>query len=528
LRRGDILGLYFNSSNRGFKQSVNSQIYVDKTGLIEYTNHVLDTEQKFICISRPRRFGKSMAAKMLNAYYCCSCDSKDVFDRLKISSAQGYQEHLNKYNTIFINIQDFLSVGKDVKGLLDLLQKRVIADIKKEFPNMVFADGDELAFIMASVFDETNNPFIIIIDEWDCVFREYAEDTDGQRLYLDFLRNLLKDKDYISLAYMTGILPIKKYGTHSALNMFDEFSMIEPGKLAEFVGFTEDEVKSLCSEYGMSFDDTKEWYDGYSFRCERSVYSPKSVVSAMLNRHFDNYWTQTETYEALKVYINMNFEGLKDCITNLLSGGSYKIDPYTFTNDMTTIHNIDNVLTLLVHLGYLAYNSEIQEVYIPNTEIEKQFISTINMLDWKEVTAALQNSVKLLDETIDMNADYVADAIDSIHRENTSILKYNDENSLACVISLAYYSAKAYYNIYRELPAGNGFADIAFIPKKHIDKPAIIVELKYGKSAEEAINQIKHRQYAGALADYKGNVLLVGINYDKETKKHSCIIEKDC
>ncbi len=520
------MGLYFNSGNIGFKQSVSSQIYVDKTNLIKHTNHVINTEQKFICISRPRRFGKSMAAKMLNAYYCCSCDSKNIFDKLKISSDENYTKFLNKYNTIFINVQDFLSVGKSVENLLNLLQKRIIADIKKDFSNINISDEDDLAFIMASIFAETHNPFIIIIDEWDCIFREYSSDINGQKLYLDFLRNLLKDKDYISLAYMTGILPIKKYGTHSALNMFDEYSMIEPGRYAEFVGFTENEVKALCEKYNMSFEAAKDWYDGYSFRCEKSIYSPKSVISAMLNNHFDNYWTQTETYEALRVYINMNFEGLKDCITNLIAGGSHKIDPYTFTNDMTTIQNIDNVLTLLVHLGYLAYNSENKEVYIPNTEIEKQFISTINMLDWTNVISALQNSMNLLNETINMNSDYVAETISHIHQENTSILKYNDENSLACVISLAYYSAKAYYNIYRELPSGKGFADVVFIPKKQVNKPPMIIELKYDKSSNSAIEQIKDKQYFSSLEEYKGNILLIGINYDTRSKKYSCEIEK--
>ena len=303
-------------------------------------------------------------------------------------------------------------------------------------------------------------------------FREYKEDKEAQEIYLDFLRDMLKDKPCIHLAYMTGILPIKKYGTHSALNMFDEFSMIDPGPMAEYVGFTEEEVDALCQEYGMSFEETKAWYNGYGLWTHSregdqfySMYSPKSVVEAMLRHKFGTYWNQTETYEALKVYIQMNMDGLKDSVVEMLAGGSVRINTGTFSNDMTTFATKDDVLTLLVHLGYLTYDSLKEEVSIPNKEVSKEYVNAISTMDWKEVITSVEASRKLLNSLWDMDEETVAEGIDKAHRE-ISILQYNDENSLSCTINLAFYFAREYYTIVRELPTGKGFADICFIPRK--------------------------------------------------------------
>lgn len=327
---------------------------------------------------------------------------------------------------------------------------------------------------------------------------------------------------------MTGILPIKKYGTHSALNMFDEFSMTNPKQLAEFVGFTESEVKELCYRYRMDFGETKRWYDGYCFENADHIYSPRSVVSAMLSRSYDNYWNQTETFEALREYIAMNYDGLKDTVIELLAGRCQKIDISSFSNDMATFSSADDVLTLLIHLGYLGYDFTAQEVFIPNSEIASVFVTAIKNVGWQEVINAVKKSESLLKNTWDKNAEAVARGIEEAHFE-TSILKYNDENSLACVISLAFYSARAYYTEIRELPTGQGFADIVYLPRKnHQDKPAMIVELKWNKSAEGAIEQIKKQKYGKALEEYKGNMLLVGINYSKATKEHQCVIEDFC
>lgn len=520
------MGIYLNPKKSAFQKALNSQIYVDKSELIAYTNKVLDSEQQYVCVSRPRRFGKSMAANMLAAYYGRGADSKEEFKKLKIGEDDSFSVHLNQYNVIFLNMQDFLSENHDVGSMRHSIEKNILWDLLEAYPDIRYYDSENLIRTLSDIYNAVDIPFIFIIDEWDCIFREKKTDKEAQKIYLDFLRNLLKDKQYVALAYMTGILPIKKYGTHSALNMFDEFSMTNPKQLAEFVGFTESEVKELCCQYGMDFEETKRWYDGYRFENLEHVYSPRSVVSAMLSRSFDSYWNQTETFEALRDYIALNYAGLKDTVIELLAGASKKINTSKFTNDMTTFKSADDVLTLLIHLGYLGYDYTAQEVFIPNSEVASEFYNAVEDTGWETVVRALQQSDRLLKNAWNKNAEAVAKGIEEAHFE-TSILKYNDENSLACVISLAFYSARAYYTEIRELPSGQGFADIVYLPrKKHQDKPAMIVELKWDKSAEGAIEQVKTKKYVKVLEDYKGNLLLIGVNYSKDSKEHQCIIEE--
>lgn len=519
------MGIYLNPNGVDFQEALNSEIYVDKSGLIEYTNIVLRTKQKYICVSRPRRFGKLMAAEMLTAYYSRGCDSREMFSKLKIAKTEAFDKHLNKYNVIHINMVNFLSESHNMKEMIEFIEEDLIDELKNEYPDVCYPKRQNLIKVIAAIFAQTNIPFIFIIDEWDCVIRVHKNDSDSQAKHLDFLRNLLKDQSYVSLAYMTGILPIKKYGEHSALNMFTEVSMTDPREYAEFTGFTESEVKQLCDEYKMPFDETKRWYDGYNLM-DVSIYNPRSVVMSMTGGYFNNYWTSTETYEALKVYIEMNFDGLKDKVTQLIAGEKIKINTGKFQNDMTTLRSADDIFTLLVHLGYLTFDFYTNQVWIPNSEVAQEFINSIEDGGWEEVMQAIKVSDELLKATLNCDEEKVAELIDKAHGDNTSILKYNDENSLSCVISLAYYSARKTYTIERELPAGKGFADLVFRPRKNNSNPAIIVELKYDKSAEGALEQIKNKKYADCLKDYSGEILLVGINYDKESKKHSCKIEK--
>lgn len=526
------MGSYLNPGNKGFRESLNSEIYVDKTGLIEKTNEVLDTRQKFLCVSRPRRFGKSMAADMLAAYYDREEDSSALFDSLKISKADSYEKHRNQYDVIKVNMQEFLSMTHSMEEMLSMLQKYLIFDLIDHFENIRFRDEKNLIQVMKDIFSKTKRSFVILIDEWDCLFREYQQDQNAQKKYLDFLRAWLKDQDYVALAYMTGILPVKKYGSHSALNMFTEYSMTDPGDLAEYFGFTEQEVSALCEKYGMSFEEAKTWYDGYQLIAHRqtgdeyySMYSPKSVVEAMLRHKFGAYWNQTETYEALKVYIQMDMDGLKDSVVQMLAGESVPINIGTFSNDMTTFAAKDDVLTLLVHLGYLTYNSTAETVSIPNKEVSQEYVNAISTMNWYGVADSVESSRKLLEALWAMDADVVAAGIEKAHEE-ISILQYNDENFLSCTINLAFYFAREYYTMIRELPAGKGFADICMVPRKrYLDKPAIVIELKWDKSAVGAIAQIKEKRYGNALKDYQGNLLLVGINYNKTTKKQECVIE---
>ena len=315
--------------------------------------------------------------------------------------------------------------------------------------------------------------------------------------------------------------------------MFSEYSMINPREMAKYFGFTEAEVKNLCERYDRSFEETRAWYDGYEVLtvenntqqvCE--LYSPKSVVEAMKSGIFDNYWNQTETYEALKVYVQLNFDGLKDAVVKMLAGERIPINTGTFSNDMTTFQCRDDVLTLLVHLGYLGYHWPDKTVFIPNKEIAQEYINAISMMDWHEVIDSINASKKLLEALWNGEEAAVADGIDHAHSE-ISILQYNDENSLSCTIHLAFYFAREYYTIIRELPTGKGFADICFLPRKlYADKPAVIIELKWDRDVHGAIAQIRERRYPAALKDYHGNLILAGISYDKKTKRHSCLIEK--
>ena len=520
------MGIYLNPTNDKFFKAVNSEIYIDKTDLIRYTNKVLNTTQQNLCVSRPRRFGKSMAADMLSAYYSRGCDSRTMFEQLSIGQDKAFSKYLNQYDTIFLNIQEFLSRSQTVHDLIQRIKQLVIRDLKIQYPDIQYYDETDLAESMQDVYQITHCPFVVIIDEWDCIFREFKEDKEAQEQYLDFLRDLLKDKGYIHLAYMTGILPIKKYGTHSALNMFSEFSMTNPRQLAEFVGFTEKEVEGLCQHYSMNVTEMKEWYDGYRFTLTHSIYSPKSVIEAVTSGICDNYWNQTETFEALRMYIDLNYEGLKDCVLSMIAGENIFVNTGSFSNDMTTFHNADDVLTLLIHLGYLGYNLEQKCVFIPNNEVRNEFVNAVSVSKWGEISNALQNSSDTLNAIWQNRPDRVALGIEQAHFE-TSHIQYNDENALSYTISLALYAARNFYTVYRELPAGKGFADMVFLPRhKFPDKPALVVELKWDKSAEGAITQIKEKKYCRSLSEYHGKVLMVGINYDKKTKEHQCMIEE--
>lgn len=541
------MGIYLNPEFYEFEETISSDIYIDKTLLIEELNKFIGTKQKYICVSRPRRFGKTMAMEMLSAYYSYGLNSKALFEGFKISrNKDTFYKHINSYDVIKLNIIEFMSVAKgDVEKLLKELSQNIIDEIMETYPEAKYKDKTNIMRVMRDAFIFTKRKFVILIDEWDCLFREYENDVTGHKEYLDFLRNWLKDQPFVGLAYMTGILPIKKYGVHSALNMFDEYSMNNPGVLAQFFGFTETEVNDLCDSYNLDFQQCKEWYDGYVLKsvCWNSdskvyereryeIYNPLSVAKSVKNGEFKNYWNKTETYEALKRYILLNMDGLREIIIGLIAGDRIKIDISSFSNDMTTFSCVDDVITLLIHLGYLGYDDDTKEVFVPNNEIRSEFAVSIKGDEsWKIISEAIKKSDELLEATLQMNGEAVAAAIEKAHFE-TSILQYNDENALSYVISLAYYSARRKYCIFREMPLGKGFADMVFLPlPKFSDLPAMIVELKWDHDTTTALDQIRNNKYCDALKEYSGDVLLVGINYEKKAngkniKRHQCKIER--
>ena len=334
---------------------------------------------------------------------------------------------------------------------------------------------------------------------------------------------------YIALAYLTGILPIKKLKTQSALNNFEEFTMLDAGRMAPYVGFTEEEVHGLCEQYGCSYEQVKSWYDGYLLE-NYQVYNPKAVVSVMLNGKYKSYWSNTGSYEAIVPLINMDFDGLKSAIIEMLSGASVEVDVTSFQNDTVSFANRDDVLTYLIHLGYLAYDQDSRHVFIPNEEIRHELNHAVKRTSWNEMMTFQKESLALLDATLEKDGMEVAKGIEKIHTGYFSTIMYHDENSLSSVLTIAYLSSMQYYfKPVRELPTGRGFADFVYIPKPEYkaDYPALVVELKWNKTADTALQQIKDRKYPQSLEQYTGNILLVGINYDKKTKEHSCVIEND-
>ncbi len=479
------MGNYLNPGNDGFRAIRNSG-YVDKTGLIAYMNSTIEkSPDRLTSFSRPRRFGKSFAAKMLCAYYDRSCDSRELFEDLEIAKSGTFDEYLNRYDVIYLDITWFISTAVDIGNVVDDLQKNVIMELKEAFPDIARADETSLPRVMSAIARRTGKKFIVIIDEWDALFREAKYDDALQKEYVRFLRGFFKSGPVtdrtIAAAYMTGILPIKKYGTESALTDFQEYTVTNPDILACYVGFTEWEVKSLCEENDIDFDKMKQWYDGYFFESQGSVYNPNSVMSAIKRKSFRSYWTSSETYTSLKGYITQNLDGLRDAIIRMLGGERVSIDISTFQNDVISFRSKDDILTLLIHLGYVAYDETAKEGYIPNLEVAEAFRTAVKETDWKAVNQALARSDDLLRATIRKDSDAVAAALEDIHSAETSVLEYNDENSLSCALTIAYYTARNYYMIIRELPAGKGFADLAFIPRPNTNKPAMIVELKNDK-----------------------------------------------
>ena len=528
------MGIYVNPGYCGFAE-INDEDYVDKTMLIDLVNQTIGKKNKLTCISRPRRFGKSYAARMLTAYYDCTCDSHELFDDKKISGTQDYEKHMNGYNVLYLEMTSFVSrahqEGISLREVPLLIKKAIWKDLEES--GFTPEEDDTLCdFMIRCAQAPQGKRFVFVIDEWDAVIREAKDDAVAQKRYLDLLREWFKNGTFtpkaVAAAYMTGILPIKKDGSQSAISDFKEYTMIKPRQYGEFVGFTQDEVCTLCRQYGIDFDAMKKWYDGYAFKDVGSIYNPNSVMQAIWNRDFDSYWTETSAAEGLMEYISKDYNGLTKTIAELIGGVEVRVDTLGFANDLTTFKGKDDVLTLLIHLGYLAYDSEKRMVRIPNEEIKQEFQRVVHEVHHEATLKRLEESEQLFADTIHQNESAVAARIEKIHAEETAPLHYNQEESLCSVIKLAYYTYRDHYLQFEELPAGEGYADVVYVPKPDTDWPALVVELKWNQGAEGAIEQILKKKYPVALQNLDRQILLVGISYNKEAaageKKHSCRI----
>ena len=533
------MGTYINKGNSEFRDIVNSE-YVDKTSLIPLINATLNSERRYSCVTRCRRFGKSMAAKMLCAYYDKSCDSRELFVGLKAEQDKTFETYLNKYSVLYLDVTSFTARPELRVNIVRNIQNEMCSELKKSFPDIDYSETTDLMGVLSAIHNATGEKFFFIIDEWDAICREFPgrqkmkgdPETVTPTImdeYVMLLRRLFKTQDSDKVfagAYLTGILPIKKYNTESALNNFNEYSMIDPAYLAACYGFTEEEVLLLAKRHNASMENLKLWYDGYSIGREKSIYNPYSVMKALQRGVCKSYWSTTGAYDSVRTYIQMNFDGLKDDIIRMFSGEHVYVNTTKFQNDMSIVRSKNDVLTVLIHLGYLAYDEDLGECYIPNKEVADELLNAVEDTSWTRLADTITASRNLLAATISGNEQAVAKAIDLAHDENTSILAYNDENSLACVLSIAYIWAKNEYVIHREYATGKGYADLVMIPRRNVSKPALVIELKFNHSADTAICQIKQKNYPSKIADYTGDILLVGISYDKETKQHACKIEK--
>ena len=527
------MGTYLNPGNSGFTRIIKND-YVDKTGLIGIINQTIDSTKNLTCISRPRRFGKSYAAQMLSAYYDKTCDSHELFLTYNISEDKSYEKHLNKYDVIYWDMTGIKPYTDNFRTLVPFLIRSLTEEIKQQYPSVI--EKEDLSSTLVDTVEKAGNKFIIIIDEWDAPIRE---NPSIQTDYLEFLRSLFKNSGTTSkifaAAYMTGILPIKKDGSQSAISDFREYSVLMPGEFAGFIGFTEEEVKRICEEKDKDFEKMKLWYDGYTIGKEHSIYNPYSVMQALETGIFSSYWKKTSAAETLMTYIDMDQDDLQDTIARLIAGESVIVDTDSFQNDVETFTCKDDVLTLLTHLGYLTYEEEpdsydddsvVGLVKIPNEEVRSEFDKILRKAKHKSLIELVRKSDKLLKDTLDGNSDAVAKAIADVHDSEYAPTYYSNEQSLRYVVKMAYISCVDQYAKVEELPSGHGIADVVFMPKRRSTLPAMIVELKWNKDAEGAIKQIKDRNYPKVLTNYGGKIVLVGINYDEDTKMHTCVIEE--
>ena len=407
------MGVYFNPSNASFKKDRNYKIYADKTGLLDYLNELLETPRNCLAVSHARRFGKSHAAGMIDAYYSLGCDSTEIFEGTKISECTDYEKYMNKYNVIHLDIASVWDFHKE--DLVDTIKERVCKDFKKEYGDTLDYSED-LYLLIQEIYEITDTKFVIIIDEWDCVIRN-SDDKELVHEYLQFLHSLFKSeesKSFLALAYITGILPIKKIKDESALNNFSEYTMLKSSPITKYYGFTEDEVKELCKRFDMDFESTKAWYNGYLIDGIH-MYNPNSVSMAIERSDFDLYWRNTSSFASINIFITMNYAGLKDDIMKMLAGGKVMVNPNTFQNDFSTIASKDDVLTALIHLGYLGYDADRKSAYVPNYEVATAFELALQTGGWKEIAKAVSTCDELLFETIDGNAEKVAELIELAH-----------------------------------------------------------------------------------------------------------------
>ena len=520
------MGIYLNPGFDNLMTDRRGDNYIDKSMLIKELNGFIRKPDPLICVSRPRRFGKTMAANMICAYYTKGCDSHEAFRGLKIADDPSFEEHINRYNVIFIDCGEMYCNKPEGWTTAQMINYCVVPEFIRAYPELEFPNECNLAMAISRVYSDTNEKFVIIMDEYDIVIRE--QDSADLPSYIKLLNGLFKSNsltNVIALAYITGILPIIRDSVQSKLNNFKEFTMVNARRLAPFIGFTREETEYLAEKNGMDMAELERWYDGYCIN-GIELYSPKSVIEAVENRKCDDYWTQTGAFDAVSNYVDLNLEGLRDDVVLMLGGQHIPVTVSRYKNTMNDFGRKDDVFTYLIHLGYLAYDEKTRTCRIPNLEIIQEWGWLIGSCGrYRNVYRIVETSGKLYEATVALDAQAVAEGLSKSHELMTSNMSYNNEQSLQSAIMLAYFYAYSYYTVIPECPAGKGYADVIMIPAVP-GKPALVIELKRDKTAEEAMEQIKSRSYPSALEKYRGNTVLVAVNYDSKTKIHTALLER--
>lgn len=518
------MSIYLNTNKplENYKDLYRSRYFIDKSLIIDRLNEVIETSDKYICITRPRRFGKSSVADMLGAYYSKGLNSKEIFDNLNISKVQSYKEYLNKYNVISISFNKLPNKIGSYDEYISLIQETIKDDIKTTYPHIEFKSF----YTISDMLFATQEKFIFILDEWDYIFSNNLFE-ENQNDYLEFLRNLLKDQPYVALCYMTGVLPIKKYSSGSALNMFDEYTFLKDRIFGEYFGFTEEEVIEICNKNGkMNFKELESWYNGYFTATEIKIYNPRSVVKALQNNYCDSYWTNTGEMNEVAEYLKYNVLDIREDVIEMVSGEEIDIIiNEEFRAGQGVPRNKEEIYSAMIVLGFLSYYDGYLK--IPNRELMKEFEKALKDESFGYVSEIIENSKTMLKSTINGDTKKVEAILHDIHNSEIPILQYNDENSLSCVLTLAYLSARDIYRIEREEKTGKGYADFTFHPRRKNDIP-FIVELKKDEQPETAINQIKEKEYIQKFREANKNkkILAVAICYDSKNKEHKCKIEE--
>lgn len=502
-----------------FKKTIHDFIYVDKSLLIEKMNERIGQNSCYICITRPRRFGKTVNANMLAAYYTINLDSRELFQNLKITKTPSYAQHLNKHHVIHIDFSRLPDPCRNFDDYLSWVKFCIKEDIKEAFGKELVS-GEPIQ----ELFKKTNEKFIFILDEWDSIFYKGFMSEKDKQIYFEFLKGLLKDQPYVDLAYMTGVLPIAKYSSGSELNMFYECNFMNDTIFEDYFGFNEDEVKHLCSIHPViPYEELKYWYDGYYKQDGTHIFNPRSVCYALRAGLCRNYWTETGPMNEIADCIEHNVDEVREDIVKLVAGIPVEVELMGYSVSELQLDTRDEILSAMTVYGFLSYHDGFLK--IPNHELMEKFQRVLARKSMGGVMEIVKRSRAMLDATIALDEDNVAAILEFVHDQEIPFLNYNDENSLSCVVTLCYLYARNHYEIIREAKSGKGYCDYVFLPKKK-DYPAIILELKINASCDAAIQQIKEKNYIQKVAGYD-EILLVGINYDKD-KKHSCKIEKIC